>query len=116
MKRLLASLIAVVSVLFVVVASSHDLSWNFICRESGDVVGRMHFSPSDNQRGTFRVEYRGESISGRYQMARPVQPGESVPIVYYASDGRQTRGEHVWALDGSRYVSFDGICFDACPK
>ena len=111
MKRIILTLVSIVCLCAVVSANYRYIGWDFVCKEGGEVVGRMHFSPSDAQNGTVRVEYRGEVISGRYEMERPVSKGESVPITYYSSDGRQTRGDHVWALNGDRLVSIDGLCF-----
>ena len=116
MRKLLLTLASVLCVCSVVCASYSYLRWDFACREDGQIVGRMHFSPSSDTSGSFSVNYRGESASGSYVMARPVQVGEVVPITYYLSDGRQSRGEHVWATNGTRYVSFDGICFDASHR
>ena len=116
MRKLILTLASIACICTIVSANFRYLRWDFVCKEGGEVVGRMHFSPSSEQSGSFRVEYRGDVASGTYKMARPVQVGEGVPITYYLSDGRQTRGEHVWAADGTRYVSFDGICFDVSSR
>lgn len=116
MRKLVLTLASIACICSIVSANYRYMRWDFVCKEGGEIVGRMHLSPSGEQSGSFRVEYRGEAASGTYRMSRPVQVGEVVPITYHLSDGRQTRGEHVWTTNGTMYVSFDGICFDVSSR